>query len=269
MYFDLKCIFFMGGEKMSVFKIEKNDNYTVMSNYHLRDRNLSYKAKGLLSFMLSLPEDWDYSLAGLCSISKEGRDGIRSILKELQDHHYLKIEKVRDDKGHFEYNYLIYEVPHFIELEKETNYPDTGNSHLDSPVVEGLTQINTNKQIGKVDKTKISSFFVAEEHNKLTLELINSGYINEDDIQIFYYDDLFDKLLNKNNSYKDLIQIVHYIVPRVKERKFQDEDGNPIKNKFGYFKNSIISNIEKLNSNSDDLWEDINIYEFIKNGLEI
>lgn len=56
-----------------------------MSNYHLRDRNLSYKAKGLLSFMLSLPEDWDYSLAGLCSISKESRDGIRSILKELQE----------------------------------------------------------------------------------------------------------------------------------------------------------------------------------------
>ena len=88
---------------MSVFKIEKNNNYTVMSNYHLRDKNLSYKAKGLLSFMLSLPEDWDYSLAGLCSISKEGRDGIRSILKELQEYHYLEIEKVRGEKGYFEY----------------------------------------------------------------------------------------------------------------------------------------------------------------------
>lgn len=62
---------------MSIFKIEKNKNYIVMSNYHLRDRDLSYKAKGLLSFMLSLPEDWDYSLAGLCSISKESRDRIR------------------------------------------------------------------------------------------------------------------------------------------------------------------------------------------------
>ena len=104
---------------MSVFKIEKNNNYTVMSNYHLRDHDLSYKAKGLLSFMLSLPEDWDYSLAGLCSISKESRDGIRSILKELQEHHYVEIEKVRGDKGYFEYNYLIYEIPHFIDLEKE------------------------------------------------------------------------------------------------------------------------------------------------------
>ena len=93
---------------MSAFKIEKNQNYTVMSNHHLRDRNLSYKAKGLLSFMLSLPEDWDYSLAGLCSISKENRDGIRSILKELQEHHYVEIEKFRGDKGYSEYNYLIY-----------------------------------------------------------------------------------------------------------------------------------------------------------------
>ena len=58
---------------MSVFKIEKSSNYTVMSNYHLRDKDLSYKAKGLLSFMLALPEDWDYSLAGLCYISKESR----------------------------------------------------------------------------------------------------------------------------------------------------------------------------------------------------
>ena len=99
---------------MSVFKIEKNQNYTVMSNHHLRDRNLSYKAKGLLSFMLSLPEDRDYSLAGLCSISKENRDGIRSILKELQEHHYVEIEKFRGDKGCSEYNYLIYVKVYFL-----------------------------------------------------------------------------------------------------------------------------------------------------------
>ena len=74
---------------MSVFKIEKNKDFTVMSNYHLRDRNLSYKAKGLLSFMLSLPEDWDYSLKGLCAISKENKDAIRSTFKELQEYNYI------------------------------------------------------------------------------------------------------------------------------------------------------------------------------------
>ena len=239
---------------MPVFKIEKNNNYTVMSNYHLRDKNLSYKAKGLLSFMLSLPDNWDYSLAGLCSISKESRDGIRSILKELQEYHYVEIEKVRGDKGYFEYNYLIYEIPHFINLEKEDN-PDTENPYLDNPNVETPTQINTNEQIDKDDKTKISSFFISEEHNILTLELIYKGYINENDSQIFYYDNLFNQLL-EDNSYKDLIQIIHYIVPSVIKRNFLDEDGKIIENKFGYFKNAINSNINKLNNEVENLWEE-------------
>ena len=239
---------------MPVFKIEKNNNYTVMSNYHLRDKNLSYKAKGLLSFMLSLPDNWDYSLAGLCSISKESRDGIRSILKELQEYHYVEIEKVRGDKGYFEYNYLIYEIPHFINLEKEDN-PDTENPYLDNPNVETPTQINTNEQIDKDDKTKISSFFISEEHNILTLELIYKGYINENDSQIFYYDNLFNQLL-EDNSYKDLIQIIHYIVLRVIKRNFLDEDGKIIENKFGYFKNAINSNINKLNNEVENLWEE-------------
>ncbi len=73
---------------MSVFKIEKNKSYTVMSNYHLRDRNLSYKAKGLLSFMLSLPEEWDYSMRGLEAISRESIKSIRNILHELEDNSY-------------------------------------------------------------------------------------------------------------------------------------------------------------------------------------
>lgn len=244
---------------MSVFKIEKNNNYTVMSNYHLRDRNLSYKAKGLLSFMLSLPSDWDYSLKGLCAISKENRDAIRSTLKELQDNHYLEIEKVRGNKGYFEYNYLIYEMPHIIEQDNENN-PDMENPHMDNPNVENQPQINTNiqntnKQIDKDDKT-ISSFFVAEEHNILTLELIDRGYINEEDTQMFYYDKLFENLLEDDNSYKDLIQIIHYIVPRVVKRDFLDEDGNVIENKFGYFKSSIISNINKLKNPIENLWED-------------
>ena len=243
---------------MSIFKIEKTKDYTVMSNHHLRDRNLSYKAKGLLSFMLSLPEDWDYSLAGLCAISKESRDGIRSILKELQEHHYVEIEKVRGAKGYFEYNYLIYEIPNFIELQTELNNPDMENPHLDYPNMETPTQINTNKintnkQIDKGEK-RISSFFIPEEHNVLTLELVNRGYIKKTDTQIFYYDKLFEDLLNEGNTYKDLVRIIHYIVPRVVNRDFKDEDGIYINNKYGYFKNSIVSNINKLNYDIEDLW---------------
>lgn len=242
---------------MAVFKIEKNKDYTVMSNYHLRDKSLSYKAKGLLSFMLSLPEDWDYSLNGLVAISKESKDGIRSILKELQEHHYIEIEKVRGDKGYFEYNYLIYEIPHFRNIEK--NNPGMENPYMDNPNMEITTQINTNiintnKQIDKDDKT-ISSFFIPEEHNILTLELINRGYINESDTQMFYYDDLFEKLLDEDNEYKDLIKLIHYIIPRVVKRDFRDDDGNIIENKYGYFKSSIESNIRKLNNYDKPLWD--------------
>lgn len=246
---------------MSVFKIEKSKNYTVMSNYHLRDKNLSYKAKGLLSFMLSLPEDWDYSINGLVSISKEGVKAIRNILQELQRYGYLVIEKKQNEIGQFEYEYLIYEQP-----DTQKGDMDLGDVEKDTQI--NTNEINTNNKIDKDDKTKISSFFVAEEHNILTLELINRGYINEEDIQVFYYDDLFKELL-QNNSYKDLVQIIHYIVPRVVSREFKDEDGNYIKNKFGYFKNAIIGNINRLNIDADDLWDNrddlIELYENITN----
>ncbi len=229
-----------------------------MSNHHLRDRNLTYKAKGLLSFMISLPEDWDYSLAGLTAISRESKDGIRSILKELQDNHYLEIEKVRGEKGYFEYNYLIYEKPHFLSYEIDNQNPCMENPHLDEPDMEISIQINTNilntkEQIDKGDKTK-SSFFIAEEHNGLTLNLINRGYINESDLQVFYYDKMYDDLLDDDNSYRDLLIISDYVVSRVIKRDFKDDDGNVIKNKFGYLKEGIYVNIRRSHLDLDDLW---------------
>ena len=96
---------------MSVFRVIKNKNYTVMSNYHLKDKNLSFKAKGLLSYMLSLPDDWDYSIQGLCKASKDNDFSIRSTLKELQENNYLKITKERNKKGQFEGVYSIFERP--------------------------------------------------------------------------------------------------------------------------------------------------------------
>lgn len=238
-----------------VFKIEKTKNYTVMSNYHLRDKNLSLKAKGLLSFMLSLPETWDYSLNGLCAVCKEQERAIKSTLKELKEYGYLVVEKVRGEKGYFEYNYLIYELP--IEIEKDKNSPEVQNPPVDVPPVEYDTQINTNKtnteeQIDKADKTK-STFFV-EDHNPLTVDLVNRGFIKKEDMQIFYYDDLFDNLLDKYD-FKDLITINHYIIPRVVEHDFCDEDGNKIENKYGYFKSAILNNIDKL-KNQEIEWDE-------------
>ena len=86
---------------MAVFRVKKDKNYTVMSNYHLRDKELSLRAKGLLSLMLSLPEDWDYSLKGLTKLSKEGIDVISVTVKELESRGYIKRIKHRNEKGQF------------------------------------------------------------------------------------------------------------------------------------------------------------------------
>lgn len=216
-----------------------------MSNHHLQDKNLSLKAKGLLFYMLSLPEDWDYSLAGLCSICKENKTAIRSTLKELQLYGYLSINKIRGKKGYFEYEYLIYEIP-----KQNSLVPDTENRYMDELDMENDTQKNTNKQIDKGDKT-----YFDKNMNYLTLELIKKGYISEDDSQIFYYNDLFEELLEEND-FVDLIKIIHYIVPRVIKNKFYDEDGCKIENKYGYMKNAIYSNINKLNSIPEELWDE-------------
>lgn len=230
---------------MAVFKIEKNKNYTIMSNHHLRDKLLSYKAKGLLSFMLSLPEDWDYSINGLVKVSKEGKKAIRAMLEELEENHYLIRKRIQLKNGQFDYEYHIYEMPY-----NQKGNTDEGNA-------EDETQINTNiidinKQNDKEDKPK-SSFFDPRKHNRLTLELIDKQYITKDDIQIYFYDNLFDELL-KENSYVNLIIVLHYILARVKWNKFRDEDGNIIENKYGYLKEAIYNNLKIINTEYEELW---------------
>ena len=95
---------------MATFRVNKNSNYTVMSNTHLREREMSLKAKGLLSMMLSLPEDWDYSVDGLCAICKESQSAIKSTLDELKTFGYLVVIKRMPNEtksGRFEYEYNI------------------------------------------------------------------------------------------------------------------------------------------------------------------
>ena len=96
---------------MPVFRIHKTNNYTVMSNAHLQDKSLSLKAKGLLSVMLSLPEDWEYSILGLVALSKDGKDAIMSTINELVEAGYINITKARSDDGRFAFEYDIYETP--------------------------------------------------------------------------------------------------------------------------------------------------------------
>lgn len=95
---------------MAVFRVERTRDYTVMSNHHLKNKDLSLKAKGLLSQMLSLPENWDYTLAGLSAINRESKDAIRSAVNELEKAGYIRRRQTVDSRGKFSGNeYIIYE----------------------------------------------------------------------------------------------------------------------------------------------------------------
>lgn len=97
---------------MAVFRIEKTRDYTVMSNHHLKDRTLTLKSKGLLSMMLSLPDEWNYTTRGLAAICREGVDSIGAALKELENYGYIRRTQLRDEKGKItDTEYVIYEMP--------------------------------------------------------------------------------------------------------------------------------------------------------------
>ena len=163
---------------MSTFRVNKNVNYTVMSNYHLQDKKLSLKAKGLLSYMLSLPNDWDYSLKGLTVGCKDGLDSVRTAVLELEEHGYVRRQKVRNAKGQIiDYDYQVYESP--VEdtpavpgKEDGPSDPSASKSpksrmkpcsspfldfpNLAEPNLEKATQQNTNKQNTKRQSTNLS-----------------------------------------------------------------------------------------------------------------
>ena len=126
---------------MSVFRVEKNKGYTVMSNHHLRNHALSLKAKGLLSQMLSLPEDWDYTLQGLAQINKESIDAIREAVRELERAGYIKRSRERDERGCLRGTvYTIYEQPHTEPTPEE---PTSEEPTQEKPTLENPTQLNT------------------------------------------------------------------------------------------------------------------------------
>ena len=145
---------------MAVFRVERNKGYTVMSNHHLRNKELSLKAKGLLSQMLSLPENWDYTLAGLSLINRESIDAIRTAVWELEKAGYITRRQGRDDKGKMTaIEYTIYEQPQTPPEPKTptlenptTDKPILENPTPDKPTTENPTQLN--KDIQKTDLPK-------------------------------------------------------------------------------------------------------------------
>ena len=144
---------------MAVFRVERNTGYTVMSNHHLRNKELSLKAKGLLSQMLSLPEDWDYTLSGLSYINRESIDAIRTAVWELEKAGYITRRQGRDEKGKMTaIEYTIYEQPQPPELDcpvlenPTADNPILENPTTDNPTSENPMQLNKDKLITEKQK---------------------------------------------------------------------------------------------------------------------
>lgn len=136
---------------MPVMRVIKNKNYTTMSNVHLRDKNLSLKAKGLLSIVLTLPDDWGYSVNGLVSLCKENTTAVNSAIKELKDTGYLVVDRLNSNESgtkKFKYIYTFFENPKDSEglkkaiEERKKGKPDGGNPYTENPYIENLCMEN-------------------------------------------------------------------------------------------------------------------------------
>ena len=152
---------------MAVYRVNKNRGYTVMANYHLRDKDLSLKAVGLLSKMLSFNDGWQFSTKGLSMICKEGPDAVLAALRELEDHGYLVRHRQRDSKGRMSNTvFEIYEQPQPVTPHRENPHmenpdvenPDMGNPHMEKPHGENPAQLNTNPVINNQRNNNLNNY---------------------------------------------------------------------------------------------------------------
>lgn len=126
---------------MAVFRVNTNKDYTNMANFHFRDKTLSWKAKGILSNMLSLPDDWDYSLAGLATLASDGMSATRSAIKELEEHGYLIRKPIRENGRISDWEYIIFENPQQTNQFVENQVVE--NQQVENEQLENHTQLNT------------------------------------------------------------------------------------------------------------------------------
>ena len=147
---------------MAVYRVNKNRGYTVMANYHLRDKTLSLKAVGLLSKMLSFNDGWQFSTKGLSAICKEGPDAVLAALRELEDHGYLIRHRQRDAKGRMSNMvFEIYEQPQPVSPHRENpdvDNPDMDNPHMENPHGENPAQLNTNQVINNQRNNSLNKY---------------------------------------------------------------------------------------------------------------
>lgn len=147
-----------------IMRTEKNKNYTVMGNYHLRDKELSLKAKGLLSIMLSLPDGWNFSISGLSTLSSDGESAVRTTLKELKSNGYLKRNKVRCNGKITDWEYIVYE-------QKTANNSVDAKPVVENPHVDSSTQLNTKE----INTKEINNFSTSPCDAPIPAESVRNG----------------------------------------------------------------------------------------------
>ena len=214
-----------------IFKINKNKNYIVMSNYHLKEKDMSLKSKGLLSLMLSLPPDWDYSINGLISICKENETSIKSSLDELKKFGYLEVIKLmpnQTETGRIEYVYNIYEIPkqgvekqgvdflgvEFLDLENQgqLNIEDKilNNKNIDNNIEENYNKRNVESSFESDSDEELFNKFWKEYPKKVSKEKAKKWFI-------------------KNKPSEELVNLMIKQLKRFKTLKqWKDKDGQYI-----------------------------------------
>jgi hypothetical protein len=174
---------------VAVIRVEKTANYTVMANHHIRNKNLSLKAKGLMTLMLSLPPEWDYSVAGLAAICKEGATAVRGALKELEENRYLIRERKNSEKGYFVYEYTLYEIPDLSYTENvHTAEQHTDEGDTDQAYTADRQQLNT-EQLNKKElkKEKVKKEKTNKEGVSVSMDAI-LGEIEDIELKQLYKD---------------------------------------------------------------------------------
>ena len=197
---------------MATFRVKKTENYTVMSNHHLRNKELSLKAKGLLSQMLSLPEDWDYTLEGLSKINKEKVDAIRTAVIELEKQGYVKRHQTRDENGRMSSNeYIIYETPQ--EKPPSLENPTAVKPPSEKPLLENPTTENPISEISASENpTQLNTNILNKKELNIDVSNTNpiKSYPNEHQNKndVIGYDEIlqYKKIIKENIDYDNLAE---------------------------------------------------------------
>lgn len=206
---------------MSIIRVEKTKNYTVMSNYHFKEKDMSLKAKGLLSLMLSLPNDWDYSIAGLVAICKENETSIKSALNELKEFGYLEVVKKMPNQtttGRIEYEYIVYEQKKVKIKEMSVNVGEELLQEIEKLWVENQGVENPIQYNNKQSITKKENINNIKESVKEIFDFWNL----QDIIKHKELTDNIVKVIDKTLKEYSVEQIKEYIERYAKVIKSQD-----------------------------------------------